>query len=98
MNAPAMMFGVILSTAAAAIGQVAGPLDFETPGQLSANFRSSNPAASTFAAETSSGGNGYVSVTATTNTPWIGIYDITPASSADPSSTFAGTFTVGLDI
>jgi hypothetical protein len=77
--------------------QSVNPLNFETAGQLSSNFR---PILNgTTASEGSDGTNGFVQVLGGTNTtPWIGIYDTTPGDAGDPAQTFSGPFTLRIDI
>src|SRR4051812_41055165 len=77
--------------------QVAGPLDFESAGQLSTYFRATLNGGT--ASEANDGTNGYAQVLAGTGTtPWIGVYDTTPANGADAGQTFSGAFTLHLDI
>ena len=73
---------------------LAGPLDFETAGQLGANFRATLNGGNASQA-TDSGG--YVALNGSQNA-WIGIYDTTPGNNADASQTFAGKITIHLDI
>jgi hypothetical protein len=80
-----------------AMGQLAGPLDFETGTQLSGNFRATVNGST--ASQASDGANGFISVNGGTGTtPWIGIYDTTPGDSTDVSQTFGGPIKVHFDI
>lgn len=84
----------LLMSALPGRADLAGPLDFETAGQLGANFRATlnGPNAAEF---TDSGG--YVGVNGP-QTAWIGIFDTTPGNSADAAQTFAGPIQIHLDI
>jgi len=85
-----------VASAGSARADLAGPLDFETAGQLSANFRDSLKGVTTIVAQQTDSG-GYVSVDAP-QTAWIGIYDTTPLNSSDASQVFGGPIKVHIDV
>jgi hypothetical protein len=88
---------ILTGSVCALQAQTAGPLDFDTPGQLSGNFRPNFHGA--FASEVTAGGQSFVEVSsAGVAEPWIAIYDTTPLDNSDAAQTFSGPFTLTLDI
>jgi hypothetical protein len=95
---PLFVFGIGIATFPAFASAQLVSLDFETSGQLGANFNAALSLNASFASEQSSGGNGYVAATspAAGSAAWIGVYD--PADPSNVIPTFSGPITISLDI
>ena len=93
---------VLCAAVAAALGfsalpgraQLAGPLNFDAPGQLGANFRTLLAPGTGSVTDTA----GYVAVDGP-QTAWIGAFDTTPSDSTPATQdTFAGAIKIHIDI